>query len=74
MGRGGQPGQMGVRLVNPEILGSLEHAGRAPSLSAHPDHGDLRKRDSSLGGGNRCWGKDSQGRWGPSLSCPHGML
>lgn len=31
-----------VRLVNPEILGSLEHVGRAPSLSARPDHRDLQ--------------------------------
>ena len=52
---------MGIRLVNPAILGSLEHVGRAPSLSARPDHGDLRERDRSLGGGSRCWGKDSQG-------------
>ena len=50
MGRSGQPGQTRVRLVNPEILGSLEHVGRAPSLSARPDHGDYSSGIGALVG------------------------
>ena len=47
--------------MNPEILGSLEHVGRAPSLSACLDHGDYSSGIGALVGGNRCWSKDSRG-------------